>query len=897
MLGTSIPNTLLVAGPKPVEARSGKFVAGVSLPFATAAEAFADVAPERRASPGVFVAIGPSNADFNYYKFVPAVPGTDNGWDLMPITIPATFVIEDVNHRFLTDAEIAAIQDAIDTSVQPGEAIMNQLIAPQVGSNFWIDGKAILGAGVDNGAQLQVKGQAVIDGNTHIDGKGIIGIGGADNGAIFQVKGGVASLDVNTADYPIINGGLSYRSDLAAIRAGINGVWKSLATTDSIPDAILNQSAVTQTATFKISGKGTVGALDVFNSSNSIIDLQTPTGIAYISGLATGSTFLGAFGWVEGYGGGFQVWVGNGSTTLAGKLMSINGSSNMIFGNLTTTNGGLITNNITIPNPAGVDIPVIRVETTSDRSIYTHALINGMRWKGAYGWDVGDDFVFWGGGGSNSKEAELLRILRGGGLKLHNMPSDPAVNNGAILYRTDTAKIRAAVGGVWKNLATEDQLTSIGLTGHTVYVDKDSASATDVRTGLSPYSAAVPFKTINAAAQVANYLAGDVVYVRVGTYTENINSAGHLKLLLEPDVVINGNVLAHGYLSIIGLGRLTADSSRTTGAAIINTNTDAASTDPYAGNALAGIHSNGQIPLVLVNIATKNAGTGIGVYGAYGNTIRSSRIVANGIGVHYTSWGVPTNILDSWIFSANTSAVSMSYPGTNNYIRSTFISLAAGNTPILSGSATGFVLEDCKLYSQNGFGFNGGRTYLSNFVVRNNLFNTFSRAFTYGGDADGAGQEENEIWEITGNTFNVRDTSEPYAFLLQQRKAAHTGAPIITGNLFNKASFVVQVPDGTFAPPLVNIEAGNVGSLNYPATYPYIYTAGDTLLTNILDLYLEITIVILTFLLTSGIALNPAQATDINDIIVASPTSSVYIPLIEAYLLTLGYTVDLSSFI
>jgi len=859
MLGTSIPNTLLVAGPKPVEARSGKFVAGVSLPFATAAEAFADVAPERRASPGVFVAIGPSNADFNYYKFVPAVPGTDNGWDLMPITIPATFVIEDVNHRFLTDAEIAAIQDAIDTSVQPGEAIMNQLIAPQVGSNFWIDGKAILGAGVDNGAQLQVKGQAVIDGNTHIDGKGIIGIGGADNGAIFQVKGGVASLDVNTADYPIINGGLSYRSDLAAIRAGINGVWKSLATTDSIPDAILNQSASTQTATFKISGKGTVGALDVINSGNSIIDLQTPTGTAYISGLATGSTFLGAFGWPEGYGGGFQVWLGNGSSALSGKVVSINGSSNMIFGNLTTTNGGLTTNSIAIPNPAGADIPYTRIDTTTDRAIYTHAIINGVRWKGAYGWEVGDDFVFWGGDSSTSKAVELFRIKRAGGI---------------------------SVGGV-----------TVGdtVTGHTIYVDKDSTSSTDVRTGLSKYSSAVPFKTINAAAQVANSTAGDAVYVRVGTYTENITAPVHLKLVLEADVVINGNIVAAGNLSIQGLGRVDASTSRTVGTAQIYTNTDAAALDPYRNEPLAGLHS--AQALSLVNVVTRNSGTGLGTYGLMGYIIRGCRIISQGIAAHYVSWGSATIVTDSWLFSANNSALSMGYPAINHYRNSTFISTAATNLAVLSGSAQGFVLEDCKLYSSNGFGFAGGRMYSTNFIVRNNLFNTWNYAFSIGGDADGSGQEENELYHVVDNIINVRNPAETYAFNITQRRATHNQAPVVTGNQFNKASFNVQVPDGTFAVPLVNVEAGNIGLLAYPAGYPYIYTPGDTIATNILELYLEVTIVILTFLLSTGVALSPTQASAVNAIIIANPTSSVYIPLIEAYLLTQGYTVDLSSLI
>lgn len=130
--------------------------------------------------------------------------------------------------------------------------------------------------------------------------------------------------------------------------------------------------------------------------------------------------------------------------------------------------------------------------------------------------------------GSQSDNGARLQV-GGGTLSLANNAADYPGVNGAMFYRSDIHKYRVFVNGVWKNLATEDSIT---VTGHILYVDKDSVTSTDTRTGISNYSLNFPFKTIQAAVNAAVH--GDVIEIRNQVYTEQItisNKTLRLKLV------------------------------------------------------------------------------------------------------------------------------------------------------------------------------------------------------------------------------------------------------------------------------------------------------------------------------------------------------------------------------
>lgn len=102
-------------------------------------------------------------------------------------------------------------------------------------------------------------------------------------------------------------------------------------------------------------------------------------------------------------------------------------------------------------------------------------------------------------------------------LVLLNTTSDTAAANGALMYRTDTQKIRATINGVYKNLATED---GAYLAATTITVCNSHPLATDNRANISKYSASVPFKTIQAAFNA--WSLGDHIHIKNGVYSENV---------------------------------------------------------------------------------------------------------------------------------------------------------------------------------------------------------------------------------------------------------------------------------------------------------------------------------------------------------------------------------------
>lgn len=97
-------------------------------------------------------------------------------------------------------------------------------------------------------------------------------------------------------------------------------------------------------------------------------------------------------------------------------------------------------------------------------------------------------------------------------------PSNPV--DGDIWQNSTGAKIKARIGGVTYNLATENYARGSVLSGGTIYVDQKNPYATDTRVGLSQYSLTAPFKTIQAAVNASTTT--DVVYIRNGIYNENV---------------------------------------------------------------------------------------------------------------------------------------------------------------------------------------------------------------------------------------------------------------------------------------------------------------------------------------------------------------------------------------
>ena len=119
-----------------------------------------------------------------------------------------------------------------------------------------------------------------------------------------------------------------------------------------------------------------------------------------------------------------------------------------------------------------------------------------------------------------------------GALSLFSDVTDKSIVNGALMYRSDTHKLRAAINGQWQNVATE--ITAGYTTSRTILVDNTHPSATDNRTGLSKYNQSFPFLTIQAGLNA--WSTGDTVKVINGQYGGNCTLGpynGHLRMIYE----------------------------------------------------------------------------------------------------------------------------------------------------------------------------------------------------------------------------------------------------------------------------------------------------------------------------------------------------------------------------
>jgi len=436
---------------------------------------------------------------------------------------------------------------------------------------------------------------------------------------------------------------------------------------------------------------------------------------------------------------------------------------------------------------------------------------------------------FWIGGdgqiiaGTQAGNGARLQV-QGGVLSLAAATSDFAVINGGMWYRSDTQKFRGGINGIPTNFLTESS------SGSVLIVDNQHPEATDNRTGISKTSVTRPWATINAAVQAAG---GMIVCVMPGTYAENIASSGaSIRLVMYPNAVISGNIAVYGNgdLSIFGMSEVVVDSSRTVGTAQIYTNQPAGILGPF-GMEVGGIHTDvGNV--YLRNVIATNSNTACCVSARNNFSFIGSRIIANGPCGTYQQGFDAQIITDSFLLSRNSYAVPLN--GSIQICRrTTAISLsAAGYTDAFITGGLPQIVEDCKIYSQNGRGFYGdaevGRSAVKPFMIKGCQFNTFKEAFRFIGDGNGEGSEVvDQVYIITGNTINVRDAATVNAFLLHQRAVAHTNAPIVMDNRYNKASFDVAVPDGNYGAPLANVVANNVGSLAFPAQYPWIFNPAD----------------------------------------------------------------------
>lgn len=103
-----------------------------------------------------------------------------------------------------------------------------------------------------------------------------------------------------------------------------------------------------------------------------------------------------------------------------------------------------------------------------------------------------------------------------------NLTVDPTTPpSGKPWLNTTGNKFKVWMNGIAENVALESWASSQFRTGRYIYIDTDNPSATDTRGSLSKYSLTAPWKTITAGLNAS--MAGDVIYVRAGTYNETVS--------------------------------------------------------------------------------------------------------------------------------------------------------------------------------------------------------------------------------------------------------------------------------------------------------------------------------------------------------------------------------------
>lgn len=295
-------------------------------------------------------------------------------------------------------------------------------------------------------------------------------------------------------EVPATDGALMFRTDLQKFRAGKGGVWKNLATEDQLPAAgasIINQLAAWQPAGFAIdqgariklnSGGGSPITFAVYRYDDTPLFTVRDMGLTNLAGnLTIGDAANPALYPLEVYG------------NIAAGVPRI--ASGFAFGWNRSSGGG--ESNLVWCGGA----PLLSYLSFDFKDNATNTVSSKMRLH-----PNGD-----------------LQLMQGM-LALFPMAADPAVVNGALAFRSDTSKFRAASNGTWHNLATEDAL----IASRTVLVDNTHPAATDNRTGLSKYSTSSPFLTIQAGYNALGHT--DTLKVCNGSYSENVSLIGAVSI-------------------------------------------------------------------------------------------------------------------------------------------------------------------------------------------------------------------------------------------------------------------------------------------------------------------------------------------------------------------------------
>lgn len=329
-------------------------------------------------------------------------------------------------------------------------------------------------------------------------------------------------------------------------------------------------------------------------------------------------------------------------------------------------------------------------------------------------------------------------------------------------------------------------ISSIG-SGPAIYVDINNPSATDVRSGLSNYSEATPFKTITAALSAA--LSNDEIWVRSGTYNESIDlSSSNKNLSIIYDHVYHSagsapalKLTSLNYSSItITLINSTISntgdpSNRVGSAAVLITQAGNSVSVTGIGNSTISSQEGSA-----VTFATNDASNSISL-----NQLKLSSVNANVISLG--SQNILASLVDCTVTSSNSTAFTWgSYLYLNNCIVNTY------GTAISGISYSGLTIIGSTINSSHGNGINAsvygivapmssyaridnstfncynegilintGNVGISNYgKVRNCVFEIFSPTTTYaltwdndaGSGLIGSGNES--IWECTNNRSN-----------------------------------------------------------------------------------------------------------------------------------------------
>ena len=203
--------------------------------------------------------------------------------------------------------------------------------------------------------------------------------------------------------------------------------------------------------------------------------------------------------------------------------------------------------------------------------------------------------------------------------------------------------------------------------GKIIYVEKDNPGSTDIRTGLSKYSIAFPFKTIQAAVSSSNVWNGDIIYVRTGIYNENVSviyNNGNAQVFVLDNCIVDGG----------------------------------------SGNAF-NFTGNGEntSKLYLNNSVLRSSdGSGLMVntqfFEAYGNSSKTCTISSiNGYGFHVVDWRACyfNNIS---LYSTNNFAVYTPYGGSANTYQN--CSIVSTNSTSLRGGHDSF--NQCVITGKTG---------------------------------------------------------------------------------------------------------------------------------------------------------------------------------------------------